>query len=62
MSVHEYRSITLVVKLTSDMNEELTTSASESNRSKAREAELRLRDHLKNFKNIACEGERVVRG
>lgn len=56
----EYRSVTMVVKLPAELNKKLTISSALSNRTKIREAELRLVDHLTNFEFIASPGNRFM--
>lgn len=54
------KTIAVVVFLSSEMNRMLSVSASNMGRSKTKEAQIRLRDHLQNFSNIACLGQRFV--
>ncbi|MGU5694620.1 TraY domain-containing protein [Aeromonas veronii] len=53
-----YKGVTTVVQLDSNANRLLTEAAERSGRSKVAEATIRLRDHLKNFEDIAAEGKR----
>lgn len=53
-----YSKVSLVVELTSQMNQLLTQSAERSKRSKTKEAAVRLEDHLINFGDIATVGQR----
>jgi|SRR5471030_24718 len=48
----------LVVALSADMNASLTNVALHFRRTKSKEAQLRLYDHLTRFSDIACLGKR----
>ncbi len=52
----EYRAISLIIHLTPQMNQNLSESAARAHRSKAKEAAVRLDDHLINFSDIATVG------
>lgn len=50
--------VTVTIRLTAEENKQLNDSAIRSCRTKAKEAKLRLIDHLSNFSTIASEGYR----
>ncbi|AUQ43893.1 TraY domain-containing protein [Yersinia ruckeri] len=56
----EYGNVSIVISLTSDMNKRLTLASERSQRSKTKEATLRLHDHLINFDDIATLGKRFT--
>jgi hypothetical protein len=53
-----YKSVAVGFRVSAEINKLLTESAQRSRRPKAKEAELRLADHLKNFPDIATVGKR----
>ena len=50
---NEYRSVKINISMIAKTNRLLSESATRSNRSKVSEAELRLADHLENYKSIS---------
>lgn len=54
----EYKSVAVGFQVSAETNKLLTEAAERSRRPKAKEAELRLTDHLRNFPDIATEGRR----
>ncbi|MBS0057632.1 TraY domain-containing protein [Yersinia sp. Marseille-Q3913] len=57
----EYSNVSIVINLTGEMNKRLTKASERSQRSKTKEASLRLHDHLMNFDDIATLGETFYR-
>ncbi|HEY1844000.1 MAG TPA: TraY domain-containing protein [Buttiauxella sp.] len=51
--------VTLVMKLSPELNRRLTEAARLAQRSKTKEATVRLSDHLANFEGIAFVGNRT---
>jgi len=58
---HDFREVTLTIKITSRVNALLSRSAERSGRTKRQEALLRLEDHLNEFVDIAATGKRFSR-
>lgn len=54
----EYGNVSIVINLTGEMNKRLSRASERSQRSKTKEATLRLHDHLMNFDDIATLGKR----
>lgn len=51
--------VTLVLKIDAELNRRLTKAATLAQRSKTKEATVRLSDHLANFEGIAFVGNRT---
>ncbi|WP_371822731.1 TraY domain-containing protein [Serratia sp. JSRIV006] len=58
MSEPKYKSVSVGFQVSAETNKLLTEAAERSRRPKAKEAELRLTDHLINFPDIATPGRR----
>lgn len=57
-TANNYKPVMMSVNLTAAENKLLTEASLRSRRSKSKEAELRLHDHLRHFGDIATTGRR----
>jgi hypothetical protein len=58
MENSKYQPVAVGFQISAKINRLLTEAAERSRRPKAKEAELRLADHLENFPDIATTGRR----
>lgn len=56
-----YTAVTINLRLRKECNEVLAKAAKRAGRTKRREAELRLEDHLMQYQDIAIAGKRFKR-
>jgi len=59
---NEYKAVKINMSMSAKTNKLLSESALRSNRSKVCEAELRLADHVENYKSISYLNQKEERG
>lgn len=59
MSIKNYNSVYITIKLSSETNKLLSEAAHRSHRKKLQEAKLRLEDHLVSYSSIAEKGKAI---